>query len=260
LIAAGDFTMAGGVMANRIARWDGKSWSAFGTGMNNSVSALTVYNGELVAGGSFTSADGRSANRVARWDGSSWQALGNGFADFVLALTVHDGQLIAGGKIFHRASRWDGAAWQPMGGELGETHAFTAYGGQLPAAGTVGGGGGPYVSTWNGSAWLPFGSQLFNGGVSAFAVLNDQLVAGDSFSFVGSVAAKRIARLVGSSWQPLGEGANESIKALAVYRSELIAGGVFTKVGNGVSAYFGRWTDTGCLGSRCSRRPRRLSA
>ena len=42
LIAAGSFTTAGGVTVNRIARWDGSTWSALGTGMNNSVYARFV--------------------------------------------------------------------------------------------------------------------------------------------------------------------------------------------------------------------------
>ena len=39
----GQFTTAGGVAASRIARWDGSSWSALGTGMDNqAVYALAV--------------------------------------------------------------------------------------------------------------------------------------------------------------------------------------------------------------------------
>src|SRR5688500_3499794 len=38
LIAAGDFTIAGGQPASRIARWNGLSWSALGSGLNDWVS------------------------------------------------------------------------------------------------------------------------------------------------------------------------------------------------------------------------------
>ena len=37
LIAAGAFTNAGGVSVNNIAQWNGTSWSALGSGMNNSI-------------------------------------------------------------------------------------------------------------------------------------------------------------------------------------------------------------------------------
>ena len=45
LYAGGFFTAAGGGSANRIARWDGTSWSALRTGMNSGVGALAVDDG-----------------------------------------------------------------------------------------------------------------------------------------------------------------------------------------------------------------------
>ena len=82
LYAGGCFTTAGGVSANRIAKWDGSSWSALGSGMNDSVYALAVdASGNLYAGGYFTTAGGVSANRIAKWNGSSWSALGSGMND-----------------------------------------------------------------------------------------------------------------------------------------------------------------------------------
>ena len=36
LYAGGEFTIAGGVTANYIAKWDGNAWSALGSGMNGS--------------------------------------------------------------------------------------------------------------------------------------------------------------------------------------------------------------------------------
>src|SRR4030095_8157977 len=52
LVAGGHLTTAGGVSANYIARWNGTSWSALGSGTNGNVYALTTLpNGDLVAGG-----------------------------------------------------------------------------------------------------------------------------------------------------------------------------------------------------------------
>ena len=69
-------------MADYIAKWDGSSWAALGSGLNGSVHALTVFDDgggpALYAGGSFTSAGGVAASRIAKWDGSSWAALGSG--------------------------------------------------------------------------------------------------------------------------------------------------------------------------------------
>src|SRR5688572_22774474 len=57
LYAGGDFTTAGGVAANRIAKWNGSNWSALGSGMNRTVRALAMHDDgggpALYAGGDF---------------------------------------------------------------------------------------------------------------------------------------------------------------------------------------------------------------
>jgi trimeric autotransporter adhesin len=40
--AGGEFKTAGGATVNHIAKWNGSSWSALGTGMNDTVHALLV--------------------------------------------------------------------------------------------------------------------------------------------------------------------------------------------------------------------------
>jgi hypothetical protein len=37
------FTLAGGVPANRIAAWDGSTWSALGSGFLDPIRVLTVF-------------------------------------------------------------------------------------------------------------------------------------------------------------------------------------------------------------------------
>ena len=97
IIAGGAFTSAGGVPANRIARWDGATWHALGDGMNGLVLSLQVMpNGDVIAAGSFTLAGGEPADRIARWDGTSWHALGDGLNSHVWDLAVlPDGDLFA---------------------------------------------------------------------------------------------------------------------------------------------------------------------
>jgi hypothetical protein len=102
LIAGGDFTSAGGVGASGIARWNGSSWSALGSGTGGSertVKSLAVLpNGDVVAGGGFTTAGGVTVNRVARWDGSSWSGLGSGTNWNVNPLAVlANGDVVVGG-------------------------------------------------------------------------------------------------------------------------------------------------------------------
>src|SRR6185436_11187622 len=69
LYAAGHFTTAGGGAANFIAKWNGSSWSALGSGLNSNVYALAVSGNDLYAGGAFTTAGGVAATNIAKWDG-----------------------------------------------------------------------------------------------------------------------------------------------------------------------------------------------
>src|SRR5581483_11190637 len=90
LVAAGNFTSAGGVAATNIARWNGTAWSAFGNGaMGGSPSvvyATTVStNGDLFVTGAFTSIGGVAAAGVSRWDGV-WHPLGAGIAGLCIAV------------------------------------------------------------------------------------------------------------------------------------------------------------------------------
>lgn len=76
VIAGGRFTKAGSNSADNIASWDGISWSQMGSGLNRTfeynegyayVSALEVFNEDLVVGGSFYNAGEKAAAFVARW-------------------------------------------------------------------------------------------------------------------------------------------------------------------------------------------------
>ena len=69
LYAGGWFTIAGGVVTYRIARWNGTAWRPLGSGMNNTVNALALGpDGSVYAGGYFTAAGDVAASHIARWD------------------------------------------------------------------------------------------------------------------------------------------------------------------------------------------------
>ncbi len=77
LYVGGAFTDAGGVLnADRIAKWNGSSWSAVSSSTsqitNGQVDAIAVFDGEVYAGGTFTHAN-EDANNLAVWDGDSWE-------------------------------------------------------------------------------------------------------------------------------------------------------------------------------------------
>ena len=80
-------------MANYIARWDGRSWSALGSGVDYGVSAIAMLGTNLYVAGNFKAAfnsDGLAvpAYYVAQWNGNTWSALGTGLDNTAFALAV----------------------------------------------------------------------------------------------------------------------------------------------------------------------------
>ena len=275
LYAGGSFEDAGGVPANGIAKWDGTSWSALGSGMNGYVAALTTHDDgggpALFAGGGFTTAGGGSANRIAKWNGSSWAALGSGLDGQVYALLSHveDGGpalyvggvfTSAGGASANRIAMWDGGSWSEPGDGLMDSSGFPSSVQALrvydDGSGEMLYAGGAFwlpasnLAKLDGSSWAQIGSGV-SSSVTALAVHDDgggqALYAGGYFASAGGVPANRIAKWDGSSWAPLGSGMDgiysltgaPSVQALAVFDDgggpTLHAGGQFATAG-GVAA------------------------
>lgn len=150
LYAAGNFATIGGVSASSIAKWNGTTWTALGTGISGvgivKVSTMTVYNNELYIGGSFTTAGGVSTTNIAKWDGTAWSAVGagGGLNLPVSALQVHNGNLYIGGSFNYappynvqNMAIWNGTAWLPFGpGTDATVRALTEFNGQLIAGGS----------------------------------------------------------------------------------------------------------------------------
>src|SRR5262249_49323350 len=131
LVAAGDFTGIGSVLAGHVAQWDGAAWHPLaGGGANGTINALSAYAGELIAGGSFTTAGGQPASNIARWNGMAWQRLGS--------------------SVFTNGTNGAVSALTPLGPDLIVGGAF----------GSAGGVGAPHIARWNGSDWQSLGPGL----------------------------------------------------------------------------------------------------
>lgn len=211
LYVGGRFIRAGSVSVNHVARWNGTSWSALGTGMNGAVLSLAVAsNGDVYAGGDFVQSSSVVGNRVARWNGTAWTALGTGIANGVNG-SVKALAIGANGEVF-------------VGGQ------FTLAGGAAARN----------AARWNGTAWTPLAMGL-NSNVQALTVArNGDLYASGFFQQAGGGAANRIARWDGTTWTALGTGLNASVWSIAIgLVGEIYAGGSFTAVGDGSKATVG---------------------
>ena len=159
LYAGGQFTSAGGVAVNNIAKWDGSAWSALGSSQFDAVYALAVSGTDLYAAGIITTSGGVSTNGIAEWDGKVWSAVGSGMDNGVIALAVSESNLYAGGL-------------------------FT----------NAGGVAANYIAKWDGSAWSALGSGM-NGYVTALAADGaGRLLVGGGFSMAGTNVSPYVAQ------------------------------------------------------------------
>ena len=272
LYAGGAFSSAGGVPVSSIARWDGSTWTALGSGVDGGIRALIAFDDgsgpALFTGGGFTTAGGVSANRVAKWDGSSWAPLGGGMNSSVRELEVLDdgggralhasgdftvaGGLAAGGHI----AKWDGIGWSAqVGGPDDIVNALAVLdagaGPDLYAGGLFDFADGVLaerIARFDGSSWSALDSGL-DGPVASLAVLDpgggDELFAGGSFTSAGGLLLNRIARWDGSDWSALGSGLDGAVGALAFFDDgggpALHAGGSFASAGGAPASRIARW-------------------
>ena len=238
LIVAGQFSSAGGIAANNIARYNPSTgvWSALGAGTGGRINALAVVPpgltgaGDVIVGGEFVSAGGVAGrNRVARYSPATntWSALGTGVNDgIVSALAIIPSGFTGAGDIF-------------IGGSFG-------------GAGTVAGATSlvrftPSTSTWS-TVGAPSGVRLggTGGTVNALAIVPagtpnaGDLIVGGRFDIVGGVAGRNnVARYsrATDTWSSIGSGTNEVVLSLNALPSghpaagQIVVGGAFTNIG-----------------------------
>ncbi len=230
LVVAGKFDFADGVAAGNVAIWDGTAWSAIGSGMNDTVRGLAVFDDGvtgplLYAGGDFESADGVLADHLARWTGSAWVPFGTGANRDVYVLETIDlgsgPKLYAGGRFYIIGGIWaeqiacfDGSSWEGVAegaaGLSGIVDAIGSYdegrGPELIAGGRFSSAGGKpiaYLARWDGAAWNAFSAPP-SSRVEAFQVFDDgtgvgpALFVGGHFDSFGDTVSMCVAR-----WAPV---------------------------------------------------------
>ena len=272
--AGGAFTTAGGLPAKNLARWNGSTWSTFGSGINTAtvyatlVYAVTVDTlGNLYVGGEFTTVGNTPATNIVEWNGSSWSALGTGIgptSGAVRTLTTDGaGNLYAGGNftnagaiMANNIAEWNGSNWSALGSGIGgqvyglvTDHAGNLYaGGYFATADSVTVNG---IAEWNGSTWSALGAGVSGNGGLVQSLAFDHagnLFAGGSFSTAGAATATNIAEWNGSTWSALGSGLGATLPyvfTLAVDASNhLYAGGNFNTAGGFTATNIAEWNGT----------------
>jgi len=296
LIVAGRFSSAGGVTTDHIARWNGTSWSTFGTGLGQAIKspgvmALAVTSeGEVVAASKSSTVGDADHYELMRWNGSAWvnaiphPAVGGAIRTFQI---MPNGNYILGGDFKKLGTgddtfsashlvRWDGTRFHRFGsGPDGIVRvAKFAANDDLIVGGdfrTIGGIQAAGIARYDGNRWWPYGSGI-EGEVYEFVFGNgDELYVGGLFASAGGVASRSIARWDGTQWQAFAGGgltkplSNPSVMALALAADgTLYIGGSFSQTVDGTllsgiaSWKDGVWNNLkgGCLTSDSTPVPR----
>lgn len=265
LFAAGDFQLAGGIAANRIARWTGTAWQALQNGVDGTVWALASVGDDLYVAGDFVTASGLTVNRIARWDGDAWHPLSSAggvglSARAVALLPTPDGLVVggaftsAGGVNVGRIARWNGVEWQAIGNLPGPVNAdgIVMLDGVLHVAHrtSTGGYSKQRISRWNDPIWVavPGLSEPpgLVGGVYRIGLHEGVIVAAMAYTDAVNEPGflNGIGRWDGVGWSPVGGGGIDgSATLMKSIGGQLLVGTDSGEVVGGVPAWgLVQWT------------------
>jgi hypothetical protein len=256
--AGGWFKVAGNTFVNNIAKWDGSTWSALGSGTNDGVNSIAISGNDVYIGGVFTEVGGIAANYVAKWNGSSWSPVGSGPDHAVIDLKISGANIYVGGasvvlgesSVGH-VSVWNGTAWSAMGPALGySVSSIEISGSDIYAGGgiySVGGVPANQIVKWNGSGWSNVGSG-FNGYFVDLDVSGGDVYAAGSRSIGNGLQVGIVARWNGSTWSDLGSplmnpglGSYAEVRSVAVQGTDVYAAGYFSTSGGIPTRGIAKW-------------------
>ena len=139
LIVGGNFGSIGGVPANKVAKWDGSTWSTLGDGVNIcegpdcvTVQSLALIGDDIYAVGNILTDVKEIGGTLrvqgfARWHGANWLPVGGGVTGDSLTasintIAVSGSDAYIGGNFFAAGAtaannivRWNGSEWLALG-------------------------------------------------------------------------------------------------------------------------------------------------
>jgi len=236
-----------------LAVWDGNDWDWVNGRANDTVFAITNFNGDLIVGGAFSNILNATA-KVARWDGTMWHRFSNNIDGTVRTIAQYNGSLYVGGDFKNlitsgggglyagSLARWNGTEWQRLSSYISITG--TSYpkiydlmirGTRLVAVGDFANGHGSGVNlrnmgAGNGSTWSAFGS-----GVNYARKLYNY----EGYLVVGETDG--ISRWTGLSWEQMAGSETGEITSFCYYNNYHCVGGGFRVLEGDTVNYVASW-------------------
>jgi sugar lactone lactonase YvrE len=247
LYVGGQFQIAGGLPASRIAGWNGTNWFRIGNGFTGEVSRIVRWGTNVVV---LASSDPRGGvvPFPFLWDGTTWRGLHLGLRDGMGDLVVHNGTLLGiteflgnGGFPQPFLARWTGSEWVPSGNPLPNSGLTRLASGPSGLHASVGGA----VHRFDGTHWSRVGG-FFNEQVQQILDSPQGLFVSGAFT-LGGAERGRVARWNGTSWVPLGPGLNPAggffsyAGPLATEGTNLLVGGFFALPDSTNAISIARW-------------------
>ena len=243
----GTIGLAFNVPVANVAKWDGATWHALGSGVNMEVYALALDGTDLYAGGR-TPATSTPSGSVARWNGSTWSTLGASTGTAVVSLAVAASGQVFAGVYFNSGgamlNEWNGSAWSPLVNVFtGRINALAVNGPDLYVSGEftqINGLAANNIAKWNGATWSALGNGL-NGSAGPLVLSGTNLYVAGNFTVAGTVPARRIARWDGNSWSALGAGINGIVRSMTFNATGLYVCGQFGTAGGSAANNAAHW-------------------
>ena len=282
LYAVGSFNRVGNLSnLGGVVRWDGMIWGGVGApNLFQSIQAF-VYDSDA-SGPNPPALYLLTSNWFARWDGRTWENLPPPVWGFFRDVAVFDEDgpgpatpavFVSGLASFNPSGttdwlhKWDGQSWTAIQGVTGGLFSLAVFdddgAGPNPPALFAGGDvllgqsqETMHLVKWDGQTWTAPPSQP-NDTVWSLTVYDDDgpgpndqtLYAGGEFVTIGGVVAYHIARWDGTTWSPLGNGSNVTVRKMLPFDEDgpgpnpprLFTTGVFSTAGGTPIEVMARW-------------------
>ncbi len=216
LYVGGQFVMAGGVVCNNIAKWNGSTWSALGSGFRvppgppwngySTVRDLQVFDDDLgealYAGGLFTEVNGFPARHLARFAGGQWSA---GFGPTSPNAQIEVSCLAVHADAQERPKLWVGGYFSQVNGGLAN-QALVRFNGEFSV---------------NGFEFLPTPPRPLLNTATMLSTMTAAgptlMVGGYTYSLPGQPDNTLLLQWSGGAWTERVSGLDSFPRAMAIY-------------------------------------------